>query len=236
MSGFGAKYGLRAKQSDSSWWKDVISICEDGDWYKNSISKRVGDGKEFLFWDDVWWGTSKLRSLFQRLFILSSQKEASIFEMGEWRDNRWCWNFSRNRELLDREKEKVEELKALLRSFSPQMNRRDSWVWIRDGSGSYTVKSAYEELRGGYYVDEDNFHRKLWSTKAPSISIALAWKVSLNRIQCKVELARRNALPPNSGLDCSFCQNSVESCSHLFFSCDTSWKVWQRILKWYVWV
>lgn len=54
----------------------------------------------------------------------------------------------------------------------------------------------------------------------------------LNRVQCKVELARRNALPPNSGTDCGLCRSEVESCCHLFFGCSISWKVWQKILIW----
>lgn len=69
-------------------------------------------------------------------------------------------------------------------------------------------------------------------SKAPSNSSVVAWRILLNRVQTKMDLARRNALPPNSGLECGLCLRVEENCSHLFFECCVSWKVWMRICKW----
>lgn len=226
------KYGGMKRQNDSIWWKDLCSVCAERNWFNDSVCRRIGDGKGTLFWEENWWGVRALKYIFQRLFLLSSQPRASIFEMGEWRDNVWCWNFSWNRPLFDRELAKVEELKLLLRSFSPKMDHRDTWCWLKDGSGIFSVKSAYESLQNTPQPVEGNVFSKLWKAKAPSNSIALAWRIFLKRIQTKVDLAHRNALPPNSGVECALCLSKEENCHHLFFECYLSWQVWMRICKW----
>lgn len=48
-----------------------------------------------------------------------------------------------------------------------------------------------------------------------------------------MELAHRNALPPNAGLECGLCLTEEENCYHLFFDCLVSWKVWNGICKWF---
>lgn len=166
------------------------------------------------------------------MYILSSQKNASVFDMGEWRDGVWHWCFSWTRNLFDRELQRVDELKRLLRSFSPKMGQGDSWAWIKEGSGSYSVKSAYEVLQGDVLEDEGSLFNNLWRAKAPSNSRALAWRVLLNKVQTKVELVRRNAIPTNSGISCGLCLLEDESVSHLFFSCSIAWKVWMKLCRW----
>lgn len=136
-----------------------MSICTERIWFHDSICRRIGDGKEALFWEDNWWGVGALKNKFQRLFTLSSLKRASIFEMGEWGDNGWSWVFNWNRILFDRENVKVDELKALLRSFSPKMDRQHSWCWLKDGSGIYS--SAYDSLQDDSVLVEGNISSKI---------------------------------------------------------------------------
>lgn len=120
-----AKYKGMVSPSDSCWWKDLLSVCsgpDHGRWFVDSISRRIGDGKETLFSLEDWWGEGLLKDKFPRLFLLSSKKNASIFDMGEWKEGVWCWNFLWTRRLLDRESQRVEELRRMIRSFSPNTN------------------------------------------------------------------------------------------------------------------
>lgn len=88
-----------------------------------------------------------------------------------------------------------------------------------DRSGIYNVKSSYELLLGESQEVEGNIFSKLCPTKALSSSIALAWRVLLNKIQSKSDLARRNAFLPNSEVDCVVLNGGGKwvSFSFLFF-------------------
>lgn len=69
----------------------------------------------------------------------------------------------------------------LLRSFSPKLGHRDSWAWIKEGSGLYGVKSASKFLQGDPEFVDGNLYNKLWRVKAPSGTIALTLRIFLNR-------------------------------------------------------
>lgn len=56
---------------------------------------------------------------------------ASISDMGAWGESGWSWDFGWNRELFDRDIQRVEELKDLISSFSPRLGIHDSWVWTK---------------------------------------------------------------------------------------------------------
>lgn len=179
-------------------------------------------------------GAGVFKELFPRLYLLSSQPKATIKEMGRWREGVWLWEFNWLRQLLQRETESVNELLQLISCFSPATVRCDEWCWTKDGSGIYSVCSAYEFLQGrveSLAVDERVF-TKLWAAKAPSNALALSWKILNNRIPTKVELARRNALPGGLNTTCVLCADSEESIAHLFLSCNISWRIWMQVYKW----
>lgn len=69
-------------------------------------------------------------------------------EMGEWVDGRWEWKLKWNKELFQREVEKVDDLLRLIACFTSVANKNDSWVWIKESSGLYSVCFAYEALQG----------------------------------------------------------------------------------------
>lgn len=153
------KYKSTVKSSDSRWWKDLFSVCfgnNSGGWFDEALSRRVGDGRVFSFWGENWMGNGVFKELFPRLFLLSSQQEARICEMGEWRDGRWSWNFSWRRPLLQREQVRVDDLLRLISCFSPSLTVQDEWTWIKEGSGIYSVRSAYEFLQGDVAVNNED--------------------------------------------------------------------------------
>lgn len=232
------KYKGMVKQGDSQWWKDLNSIylgSDQGRWFRNAVCKRLGDGGGTSFWNEDWTNSGVLKDRFPRLFRLSSCQEGFISEVGNWVDGSWVWSLGWSRELLEREVDSVSELLRSVCGFNPVRGQRDKWVWIKEGSGKYSVSSAYEILQGEQEGSELEalIFRKLWSAKTPSNSTALAWKVLLQRIQTKDELGKRRALPVGVGLDCYLCDGHGESCQHLFLGCKFSWKVWMRVLSWW---
>ncbi len=76
----------RSNAKDSSWWRDLKGVWGMEDWgksFENCCEWRVGDGKDILFWKDVWVGNEDLKSKFPRLFSLCGNKEGSLQSCGE---------------------------------------------------------------------------------------------------------------------------------------------------------
>lgn len=123
--------------------------------------------------------------------------------------------------MLVRDKEKVHELLRQIGSFYPKEGQRDAWVWTKDSSGSYTVSSAYDGIQEDFTDDGNGVFCKLWAVKAPpSNQLAFAWRVLIDRVQTKVDLSRRNALPASVSTLCAICSISNESRSfaHSYFA------------------
>jgi len=64
----------------SAWWRD-ISVLRSEEWFHGNVSRVVGDGKNTLFWTDVWVDGVSFRDRFTRLFELSLLKGESVFGM-----------------------------------------------------------------------------------------------------------------------------------------------------------
>ncbi|WMV07424.1 hypothetical protein MTR67_000809 [Solanum verrucosum] len=65
-------------------WKTIRAL-----WPKleRNLQKRVGDGKRIKFWKDAWKEQSPLMEIFPRLFILSNNPDATIYD--KWSAQGW---------------------------------------------------------------------------------------------------------------------------------------------------
>ncbi|XP_057425853.1 uncharacterized protein LOC130719213 [Lotus japonicus] len=229
-----AKYenGISMRKS-SNWWKDLHLLCfgsREGKWYEEGAHRKVGDGGDINFWYEKWIGDASLCCLFRPLYQVSAQQNHKVKDMGVWSAAGWSWNFCWVSPLNMEQERLLVDLQQLICNFVPKLGCPDSWKWVPDQFGIYSVKSAYMLLSGSVPVQGDNMFRLLWSLKAPSNAIALAWKVLINRIQTKVNLNRRGIVLNSA---CPLCSTSDESTDHLFFSCPIVWKVWSKISAWF---
>ena len=49
-------------------------------------------GEKIKFWHSIWLGFVSLKPSFPRLFMVSVDKVAFIDDMGEWKNDSWCYN------------------------------------------------------------------------------------------------------------------------------------------------
>lgn len=114
----------------------------------------------------------------------------------------------------------------------------DEWRWSLEASGFYSVKSAYLKLEGLvlreelWGVEEKRVFANMWKSKAPSKVVAFGWRMILNRIPTKDNLALRNVLPPEASTLCVMCNVKEESALHLFLHCDVAVLVWRTLMMW----
>lgn len=74
----------------SIWLKDLRLVCmmdNEITWFDRCIQWRVGDGLNFSFWRNNWLHNQSLEMLFPRLFLISTQQDKTIGEMGLWEAN-----------------------------------------------------------------------------------------------------------------------------------------------------
>lgn len=227
-----AKYGDDQSSKVSLWWKDLFKVTMgDGvdNWFANGVSRRLGEGDKTGFWTEDWYGFGPLCVKFPELYRISGQQSLNLKEMGFWTDNKWVWDFKWSQSLEGHLQNQFDELLRCISSFSPVKGRKDSWVWIKESDGKYSVKSAYEAIAGSDPAGEEVF-KLLWKAVVPSNSIALGWKALINRIQTKDNLVKRGI----SIVDpcCSLCSGPVESVDHLFLHCESAWQVWSLVCQW----
>ncbi|GKV14960.1 hypothetical protein SLEP1_g25758 [Rubroshorea leprosula] len=155
----------------SSWWNDVCKLNRglDGkdEWLFSNFKLNLGDGKSVRFWNDAWAGGDTLANIFPRLFLLATEKNCSIYDMGHWTDGCWVWRFQWRRILRAWEEDKLNQLTEAIQHIKPTQDKKDNWSWRLHGEGKYTTRSAYEQL----VKKEDNKlmeYRKLWSAQVPS--------------------------------------------------------------------
>jgi len=57
-----------------------------GTWFEDNTRQVVGNGRDTLFWHDIWVGEIPLRLKFPRLFNLAVNKQCTVEEMRrlEW--------------------------------------------------------------------------------------------------------------------------------------------------------
>ena len=80
----------------SVWWREMCGVREGlgegvGRWFDDNTCCIVGDGRDALFWHDIWVGEIPLKFKFSRLYELVENKECSVAEaMRVIGDGRGC--------------------------------------------------------------------------------------------------------------------------------------------------
>lgn len=111
-----------------------------------SFCKKLGNGDGTFFWSDIWVGERSLKEVFPRLFRLSCQQEARVYDMGVWIEGSWNWEFRWGRVLSLRNKESFDCLLSLVDRITPSQSGEDTWIWNHAANGLYEVSKAYSGL------------------------------------------------------------------------------------------
>lgn len=62
--------------------------------------------------------------------------------------------------------------------------------------------------------------------------VVFSWKVLINRIPTRDNLALRNVLVPETSNLCVLCDMKEESSLHFFLHCDVAYMVWMKVMRW----
>lgn len=250
-----AKYGI----DDSSWlpvqpssltrfsqiWGDIASLIGEGSEIAGIIRDgffiKVASGQTTAFWSDTWLGDTNLEKTFPRLYSLSIQKQAKVWELYDF--SSLSWNLQFRRSLFQWELDQLTILKQLLDDVTIHNQGVDQFSWRWDhSSGAFTVKSCYEKWEQTTNALNPIGPKcmLIWKNVCPHKVEIFTWQALQEKIATGSELIKRNIL--QQGVDlvglCPLCQSEVETAVHLLVHCPITWKVWSLIMKWWglMWV
>jgi hypothetical protein len=230
--------GVPLPYNASLWWKDMcgIDITENGSWFAQNLTRKVGKGTNTRFWRDCWVGDSPLCDLFPRLFSISLLKEGTVSDFWVERDGVFNWAWGWRRRLFVWEEIILNNLLEVL-PVLVLSEEEDVWRWELEDSGCFSVKSAYLLIDGIYSTETliGDLHirvlKNIWKSPAPSKVIAFSWKLIRNRLPTTDNLLRRGVHVDGGVNFCVHCLSREENVSHLFLHCDFASGVWLAIFR-----
>nr|KYP50170.1 Putative ribonuclease H protein At1g65750 family [Cajanus cajan] len=124
-----------SSHKSSIWWRVLLKVH----WFEQGVEWKIEEGNQTRFWLDKWVGTQTLMEAFPRIFLVAN--------MGSWVGDVWCWDLKWRRRRFGRETTQWEELELLLQDKPLQKGETDSWWWIHETNGIYSVNSAYKVIQ-----------------------------------------------------------------------------------------
>nr|CAN71644.1 hypothetical protein VITISV_041775 [Vitis vinifera] len=187
-------------------------------------------GKEFGFWEDLWWGDQPLGTQYPRLFRVVVDKNISISSvLGPSRPFSWNLNFRRN--LSDSE---IEDLEGLMRSLddlylSPSVP--DARLWPLSSSGLFSVKSFFLALSQSSGSPQNFPSKFVWNSQVPFKVKSFVWLVAHKKVNTNDMLQVRRPYKALSPDICILCMKHGESADHLFLHCSLTIGLWHRLFQ-----
>lgn len=102
----------------------------------------------------------------------------------------------------------------------------DSWYWLLDDKGEFSVRSCYRQLIGEREGNDRGFWKKLWSLNLPGKVVNFLWRVCQNVLPTARELAKKRVQIQQV---CSWCHLQVEDTVHTLFTCCFARELWRTI-------
>ncbi|XP_071715009.1 uncharacterized protein [Rutidosis leptorrhynchoides] len=131
-------------------WRNIISIGPDlfniGLYINSLFEKELGDGRDTLFWKDMWVGNFSLKDIIPRLFRLECKQEAQVLERVSCQDGSWSFSWCWSRALTGRLSGKLEQFTTLIKNNAIPGAGITKWRWVSDNSGSYNSKFVASKI------------------------------------------------------------------------------------------
>ncbi|XP_058768779.1 uncharacterized protein LOC131642557 [Vicia villosa] len=131
--------------------------------------------------------------------------------------------------------EEFRDLKTNLQGVVPDILATDEFHWKLNTNGDFSVSSVSHLVSNAKDIAWSTSTIKLldviWKTTIPAKIKIFAWRFLTNRLPVKVQLGNRGVSNLTS-FDCPFCNSHPESLDHLFYHCNVTKAVWNRIYLW----
>ena len=196
----------------SYMWRSILSAK---DVIKQGCRRGIGTGVDTNVWNIPWLpcgDNGYLTSTMQP--ELAHIKICDLMDMQEKK-----WDDDILRDLFN-------ERDVQLIQNIPLSSRRtnDTWMWLFDGNGEFTVRSCYRQLVGECSTTDATFWKKIWSLELPGKVRFFLWRTSRFCLPTNVALIEKRVNVPST---CSWCQVEDETEKHILFECQFAKAAWE---------
>ncbi|KAJ0883494.1 putative reverse transcriptase zinc-binding domain-containing protein [Helianthus annuus] len=223
-----------AKAAATGPWLNIGRIDRDfldfGVTVHDTFHKKVGNGNTTRFWLDGWFGRAPFKDLFPHLYALDTFKNCKVsdrIKIGAGKVIDFSWNWSR-KTLPDAINSDLVDLVEMLKCYD-FADGNDKWNWVHDASGLFSVSSARKLLLSKLNKVEKTKDFR-WIKWVPSKVSCFNWRLKLNKIPVRSNLARRGIEVQD--LNCPHCGLENETIDHVFVKCPDASEVWRRVAWW----
>ncbi|KAL1827804.1 hypothetical protein ACET3Z_006216 [Daucus carota] len=192
-------------------WRSILASIEV---IKAGARKRIGNGRDTCIWGVPW--LPEVNNGYVMTPMPVQLQDSRIHSLMQDDGRRWDYDVI-NDIFQSRDAELIKHIPL------PMKDTTDSWFWILDEKGEFTVKSGYRWLQG---ESEDVFKQywtKLWSLKLPCKVTSFLWRVCKSCLPTAHALATKQV---NISILCPWCHSETETDTHVLFSCEFAKTVW----------
>lgn len=204
---FNAKMG----SNPSYVWR---SLLESQEVVRRGCRRRIGDGTSTKIWKIPWLPSTE--NGFLTTDMPKELRDATV--AGLFDENTGGWDEEILNDIYNELGKNL--IKQILISRREIM---DSWFWMFDEHGKFTVQSCYRNLRGESECVNRVFWKRLWNLKLPGKVLNLVWRACRHCLPTTSALAGKGV---NISACCSWCQTSVETDIHVLFQCYFAKVIW----------
>ncbi|KAL8119749.1 hypothetical protein AgCh_017015 [Apium graveolens] len=198
-------------QNPSYIWRSLMEAMEV---VQAGTRRKIGTGEETKVWHIPW--LPDVESGYLTTVMHDQLRDIKVRSLMDETGKRW------DVEVID-DIFNTRDAELIKRIPIPMVDKQDTWFWILDDKGEFSVKSAYRWLQGEFENIHQRFWHKLWSLKLPGNVTHFLWRV------CKGCLPTMSALLIKQvvhNAQCPWCWSSTETDMHVLFSCNFARTVW----------
>lgn len=107
------------------------------------------------------------------------------------------------------------DMKLIQQIPIPNRSREDTWFWLLENKGDFTVRSYYRRLRREFECHDKNFWKKIWGLQLPGKITNFLWHTCRDVLPTTASLICKNV---NMLATCTWCHLRTEDAIHTLFN------------------
>lgn len=193
------------------------SLMETKEVMQQGCRRRIGDGRSTKVWQIPWLPCS------ENGYITTNMPPEleNITVNSLMTENNGTWDNDVLQDIFnDRDREWIKKTPI------PRVTRADSWTWLFDAKGEFSVKTCYRQLRGERECPEKRFWKALWGLKLPGKVTNFLWRTCRKVLPTAAALVDKHV---DINVVCSWCHMAVEDDLHVLFKCCFARELWESM-------
>ncbi|GJV17322.1 RNA-directed DNA polymerase, eukaryota, reverse transcriptase zinc-binding domain protein [Tanacetum coccineum] len=174
------------------------------------MQKKLGNGADTYFWEDLWHGDMVLKQRYPRLYALEVKKTVDVASKLSHENLTWSFRRApRSGVEQDQLTDLTTYVEGVVLGVTP-----DRWYWTFDGSGMFKTNTLAKSIQDALYNDAAISNPHKWNSWIPRKVNIYVWRAAFDRLPTRTNLFRRGVSLPST--TCPICDIVEEDIDHMF--------------------